>query len=968
MIALERGRLPQPYGAAIDRSRAIEFTFEGKRYSGYDGDTVASALWAAGVRILARSFKYKRPRGIFSLTGFDGGLLVQAGDEPNRPADRLRIAAGMPPVAAQNYAGSLERDLDAWTGAFSRFLPVGFYYRSFFRPRGAWDVFEPLIRKHGGLGRLYPGHAHAPQSDKQYLFCDVAVVGAGPAGLAAAAAAARRGADVLLVECDPALGGSARLAGPDPSIGALIAEVERSPNVRILTGATAQGLYADNWLSIETERRLYKVRAVRVVVAAGAFEQPLIFRNNDLPGVMLAGAARRLMRDFGVAPGRRAVVATVNDDGLAAAFDLLDAGVEVAAVVDGRDERGSAHGELEERGVTVFTSTAIYEALPAPAPLGAYFGAPLAAVKLARVGSGGARPFGEAIPCDVLCVAGGYAPAAALLCHAGARLAYDDAQQTLVVDGLPANVGAAGAVRGVYTLEAVADGTAAGEAAASGAGFGPPPSGRRPPATPAGAPTTRVIPHPRGKEFVDLDEDLTVADIGNAIADGFTHVELLKRYSTGGMGPSQGKFAALATLRVAAQSLGVAASTLGTTTARPPFTGQSVRLLAGKGFAPYRVTPMHARHRELGAQMMQAGTWYRPAYYGPREAQDEAIAREVRAVRTNAGMIDVSTLGGIELSGPDAAAFLDRMYATPHLKQPVGRSRYVLLCEEGGAVVDDGVACRLGEQRFYVTATTSAVDQTYRKMLWLNAQWHMRVDILNVTSAFAAINVAGPRARDVVSRLASDVDFSAAAFRYLDVRTGTLAGIPARIVRVGFVGELGYEIHVPTPSGARLWDALIEAGRETGIVPFGVEAQRVLRLEKAHVIVGQDTDGLTHPYEAGLEWAIGKGKREYLGKTAIEAQRDAGLTRKLVGFTLEDATLPPPPECCLVVRGGAIAGRVTSATRSLACGGVIGLAYVAPADERPGSALAIKLPAGGTLAARVVATPFYDPANTRQEL
>jgi sarcosine oxidase subunit alpha len=432
------------------------------------------------------------------------------------------------------------------------------------------------------------------------------------------------------------------------------------------------------------------------------------------------------------------------------------------------------------------------------------------------------------------------------------------------------------------------------------------------------------------------------------------------------MGPSQGKFSAVATLRAAAGALGTMPSALGTTTVRPPFTGMRMGLLAGKAFSPYRVTPMHARHRAAGAQMMVAGTWYRPAYYGGPADGAAAIASEVRAVRTNVALIDVSTLGGIEVSGPDAAAFLDRTYTTPHRKQPVLRSRYALLCEDGGAIVDDGVACRLGEERFYLTATTSAVDQTFRKLLWLNAQWHMRVDVMQVTSAFAAVNIAGPRSRDVIERLPSDVDFSADAFPYLAVRTGTIAGIPARIVRVGFVGELSFEIHVPAPYGAALWDALVAAGQPEGIVPFGVEAQRVLRLEKGHVIVGQDTDGLTHPYEAGLDWAIGKGKREALGLRAIQAQLANGLTRKLVGFRLEDAAAPPPPECCLVIRDGEIAGRVTSAILSEACGGVIGLAYVAPADSMPGSSFVIKLPNARTIAARVVPTPFYDADDERQ--
>jgi sarcosine oxidase subunit alpha len=366
--------------------------------------------------------------------------------------------------------------------------------------------------------------------------------------------------------------------------------------------------------------------------------------------------------------------------------------------------------------------------------------------------------------------------------------------------------------------------------------------------------------------------------------------------------------------------------------------------------------------------MMVAGSWYRPAYYGTPEEREAASLREARAVRAGVGLIDVSTLGGIEVSGPDAAAFIDRIYATPHAKQPVGRTRYALLCEEGGAIVDDGVACRLGENRFYLTATTSAVDQTYRKLLWLNVQWRMDVDILNVTSALAAVNIAGPRAREVLATLGGDVDLSPQAFPYLAVRVGTIEGIPARLMRVGFVGELGYEIHVPMSRGLTLWDALMRAGAPAGIVPFGVEAQRLLRLEKGHVIVGQDTDGLTHPYEAQLAWAVSKTKPEYIGKPAVDAQVAAGLQRRLVGFLLADQAAPPPPECCLVVRDEAITGRVTSCARSEARGSAVGMAYVALAQSEPGSTFTIKLPSGARVLAHVVSLPFYDADNARQQL
>ncbi|HEY0798686.1 MAG TPA: 2Fe-2S iron-sulfur cluster-binding protein, partial [Candidatus Baltobacteraceae bacterium] len=380
-------RLPAPFGQSIDREREVSFSFEGRTYQGYAGDSVASALWANGVRVLSRSFKYKRPRGILSLTGLDGGALMQVGDEPNVPADRLLLAPDLPAITAQNYIGSFEHDRGALAGLFSRFLPVGFYYRAFFRPKGAWKFFERIIRQSGGLGRLRPDSSHPPQTDKQYLFCDVAVVGSGPAGIAAAAAAARRGADVLLIESEPRIGGSLLLGRAEecPQAADLLAEVQASPNVRILTSSLVQGLYADNWLAVESPARLYKVRARHVVAATGSFEQPLIFHNNDLPGVMLASAARRLLWLYGVAPGKRAVVGTVNDEGLATAVDLLDAGVEVELVADLRNAgaRGPLHEYLAGRGVRVLMQTAIYEAVSKRAGLSGIFGAPVSAVRVA---------------------------------------------------------------------------------------------------------------------------------------------------------------------------------------------------------------------------------------------------------------------------------------------------------------------------------------------------------------------------------------------------------------------------------------------------------------------------------------------------------------------------------------------------------------------------------------------------------
>jgi sarcosine oxidase subunit alpha len=469
-------------------------------------------------------------------------------------------------------------------------------------------------------------------------------------------------------------------------------------------------------------------------------------------------------------------------------------------------------------------------------------------------------------------------------------------------------------------------------------------------------------------DFVDFDEDLQVEDIRCGVADGYDDIQLLKRYSTVGMGPSQGRHSNVAAIRLVAEATGKAIEAVGTTTARPPYTAEKLAHLAGRSFEPVRRTAMHHRHLELGARMVVAGAWLRPAYYGAKEQAEAVIAAEVRSCRANVGLIDVSTLGGLDIRGPDAAELVNRIYTWAYLEQQVGRARYLLMCDEAGVIVDDGVACRLHEQHFYVTATTGGVDAVYRQMLWWNAQWQLDVDITNVTAAYCGVNIAGPRSREVLARLGTDIDLSAAAFPYMGVRIGRVAGMPARLLRVGFVGELGYEIHAPASQGEALWDALLAAGAEHGMAPFGVEAQRLMRLEKGHIIVGQDTDGLSHPHEAAMGWAIAKKKPFFVGKRSIEIQNANGLQRILVGFALSEPTARCPKECHLVIRAGAITGRVTSAAHSPTLDKVIGLAYVATDQAAVGSRFQIRIEQGEMIEAEVVPLPFYDPLNQRQEL
>lgn len=961
-------RLTVPWGTRIDRSQKVSFSFDDRRIEGYAGDSIASAMAAADRWILSRSFKYHRPRGILTMAGQDANALVQLPDEPNVRADLRAITEGMK-VTAQNVSGTAESDRLAVLDRLGRFLPVGFYYRSFFGPgKNAWLHFwEPRIRKSAGLGKVdttaAPGHY-----TRENLHVDVLVVGAGPAGLSAAITAAEAGADVLLVDSSPELGGALTYArfAPDPSeaqqtLAALRGKAERLTNLRILTSATCNGWFADNWLPVLQDDCLYRVRAAQVVVTAGSHEQPLVFRNNDLPGIMLPSAAQRLMRHYAVPPGKQAVVFAGNRDGYLTALDLLEAGVSIAAVLDPFDAPScqSSARRLVELGVRIVANSQITEAL------GTTGNRHVRAVRFATPGHGTRMVY-----CDVVVVAAGYTPSYQLPLNAGAKLDYDDDSRQFVLSNVPEKMHLAGSAAGCFELRSVLrSGEIAGANAAAGAGH----SAVVPDAIPDAYahdmnPFSAIVSHPRGRDFVDFDEDLQVKDIKNAVADGYSELELVKRYSTVGMGPSQGRHSALATARIVADMTNRKVADVGITTSRPPFGPEKLGLLAGPHHIPYRHTAIHAEHLADRAKLTTAGNWWRPLYYRSDRPVSEMVAHEVNLVRTKVGMLDVSTLGKLAIRGPDAGIFLDRVYTMAHAKQPAGRVRYCLLLNDMGSIIDDGVAFRVSEVEFYVTATTGAVARVFSEMLLLNAQWGMRVDIQNVTGAIAAINVTGPLARKVLEALGGDIDLSAEGFPYLQGRVGVIGGCPARVMRIGFTGELSYELHVPQSYGLVLWRRLKGAGKPYGLEPYGLEASRVLRLEKGHIIIGQDTDALSSPGELDMGWALSKKKERYLGKTAVEARSSLGLKRKLCGFELPEKHGIRLAESCLVLHQGRPAGFVTSTAYSPTLGKRIGLAYAHPEQAMPGTALRLRDFGGAELNAKVVSTPFYDPENQRQEI
>ena len=961
-------RLKKPMGLLVDHDKPVNFEFDGKQYKGLQGDSIASALLANNRWLMSRSFKYHRPRGPLTMAGQDANTMVQLGGEPNVLADKELIVSGQR-VAGQNYSGSLVNDRDAMLGWFSRFMPVGFYYRAFFKPMGMWEKWEPIIRKKSGLGKL--DLTFEPEYyDKMYLFHDVLVVGAGPAGLSAALKAADAGCTVLLVEEQGLLGGSLAyhrfdIAGEqaDTLRDDLVKKVEQHDNIEVLLNATCNAWFTDNYLPIIQGKRMYKVRAKQCIVASGAFEQHVVFRNNDLPGIVMSSAATRLMKLYAIKPGHKAVVLTGNDDGYLTALELQAQGVEVVALVDMRTTNDSSDllEAVQKKGITVKKGHTVYEAIPEKG------NRHIRAVDVREIaGQGLVSQQSEIIDCDLLCMSAGYMPAYPLLCQAGAQLFYDNNSE-FSLSNLPNDLHIAGSVNGMYSLECVLeDGEFAACNALSNLGI----KIDIPQKVKCNLKVNfdwPIFSHPKGKDFVDFDEDLQTKDIVNATRLGYRDIQLVKRFSTVGMGPSQGRHSALPTARLVANATDRTVTQTGVTTARPPYAPEKLAHVAGRIFDPVRHTAMHYRHLALGAKMMPAGNWQRPAYYGKPAERENCMKTESEHVRNKVGIIDISTLGGIELRGPDAAEFMNRIYTFAFLKQPVGKTRYAVLTNEHGVVIDDGVACRLTEDHFYVTATTGGVDHVYRQMLKWNAQWRLNIDIANVTSAFAAINVAGPDSRKVIEKIIEGVDCSAEAFPFLAYREGTVAGIPARLLRVGFVGELGYEIHVPASQGEALWDAVIEAGKDFQIKPFGVETQRLLRLEKGHIIISQDTDGMSHPGEVSMGWAINRKKPFFVGSRSVDIVMARKQTRKLIGFTLSAETVKPK-EGHLVLEGGNISGNVTSCEYSPALNSIIGMAYAGINQSEPGSSIDIRVDKGLIVKATVVNMPFFDPENKRQEL
>ncbi len=983
-------------GGAIDRTQTLNFTFDGRRLTGFAGDSLAAALLANGVRLVGRSFKYHRPRGIVSAGPEEPNALVQlrvAGrNEPNTRATMVEVFDGLE-ASSQNRWPSLSFDLGAAVSFAAPLLPAGFYYKTFMGPKGAWRFYEHFIRHAAGMGRVAE-EADPDHYEKHHAHCDVLVVGGGPAGLAAALAAGRTGARVILVDEMAALGGALprehAALGDAPAqawLAATLTELRDLPEVRLLNRATAFGYYDHNLVAIVervadhlpepsvpgVRQVMWLIRARQVVLATGSIERPLVFANNDRPNIMLAGAVRAYVNQYAVCPGTRAVIFTNNDSAYGTALDLQRAGAQIVAIIDPRTGRA---GTLPQRALAAGIACRFGHAVAA-----AHGRTQVTGVDIVPIGKSEGRGMVE-LDCDLLCVSGGWSPTLHLHVQSGGRAEWNERLAAFVPGKSKQAERSAGAAAGHFqTADCLAGGARAGAEAAQAAGFGAgmaPPTPDWPRDTTADLQRLWSVPSPaRGKRFVDIQNDVTVSDISLAAREGYRSVEHLKRYTTLGMGTDQGKTSNVIGLALLAELRGEAIPAVGTTTFRPPYTPVTLGSFAGRDvgrhFEPIRRTAMHDWHEAAGAVWVEAGLWLRPSTYPrPSESLREAIVRETLATRNNVGLVDVSTLGKIDIQGPDAAEFLDRVYSNNFKSLTVGRARYGLMLREDGMVMDDGTTSRLAEQRFLTTTTTAnAVTVMQHLEFLLQVVWpELRVQATSVTEQWAAMALAGPNSRAVLERVLEDGDVSDAVLPYMGVSTGRIAGAPARIFRISFSGERSYEVNVPADYGRKVWEAIIEAGRGIGIAAYGTEAMGVMRIEKGHVASGE-LDGNTTAADVGLGRMVST-KKDFIGRRSLGRPGLADLKRHhLVGFVPLDGTTP--------LRGGSqiladsrtalavpMIGRITSVADSPTLGHPIGLGLLEGGLTRKGEIVHAHFPlVNQSTPVRVTDPVFYDPKGER---
>jgi sarcosine oxidase subunit alpha len=991
-----------PAGGLIDRSKPLRFRFDGRRYEGFAGDTLASALLANGVSIVGRSFKLRRPRGIVGSGAEEPNAIMQVGKGartlPNLRATQVELYDGLVAKTTRGWPGA-RFDLGAVNDVFSKVFSAGFYYKTFMRPKTLWHFYERVIRASAGFGRA-PKEEDPDRYEHCNAHCDVLVAGGGPAGLAAALAAGQAGARVILADDQSEFGGS--LLGTKRRIDDVTGEewARRSvealaalDNVTLLPRSTVFGYYDHNFLTVaerctdhlpEKDRagvrqRLWRVRAKRVILAQGAFERPLAFCNNDRPGVMLASAVSTYVNRFAVRPGKRTVVFTNNDSAYETAIDLAEAGSTVVIV----DSRAHGAGPLAERavqkGVSILAGHVVTDVVGRRR------------VRGVRVAGWSGDPSHEVestirIDCDLLAMSGGWNPAVHLHSQAGGRNEWDAARHCFVPGETVQDNASAGACNGNWSLpDCLREGIEAGAAAASQCGFDAPDmklpraaESHSNPLQPLWRVPADVDPDRCPKQFLDFQNDTSVADIRLAAREGYRNVEHVKRYTALGFGTDQGKLGNISGMAVLAETLGKSIPEVGTTTFRPAYTPVTFGVGAGESvgelYDPVRKTAIHEWHVAAGAPMENVGQWHRPWYF-PRGGEDlhAAVARECLAARQSLGIMDASTLGKIDARGPDVVEFLERMYTHDVGKMKAGRCAYGIMLGEDGMVMDDGVMARLGEQHFYLTTTTGGAAAVLAWLeAWLQTEWpELDVYLTSLTDALSTIAVVGPNSRKVLESIGCSVDLGKDSFPFMSVKNAELGGYPVQLFRVSFSGELAFEINIDSNFALQMWGTVMSAGEAFGITPYGTESMHVLRAEKSFVIVGQDTDGSVTPMDLGMSWLLSKDK-DYLGRRSLarpDCLRDD--RKQLVGLLSSDNSTVLPEGTQLVEAADApvpesMCGHVTSSYMSACLEHSIALALVEGGRARKGETIFAALPGREPLPVTITAPVFYDPKGERQ--